>query len=212
MEISWLTGEQITGSQAMGHQYFPPNHKSDLKKLSLRKTLGCSGSRLMRQNCIWVCHSHPRTFLKLIAQLNIDVFLEPITSPQDCNIRQEIPHRQARPARSPDFARESWTLLFLREIENIFSPWLQVSSLSSTNYKQIQFWQSPLGKIMLTRLSKIPLLLRLSFFSPPWDFTAVSHPPAFFSCTAFCSALNGQSRNSAFFGTWLSVSELEALF
>lgn len=38
-------------------------------------------------------------------------------SPQDCKMRQEIPHRQARLAQFPDFARESQTLLFLREIE-----------------------------------------------------------------------------------------------
>lgn len=42
-----------------------------------------------------------------------------------------------------------------------FLPQLKVSSLSSRNYKQIQFWQSPLGKIMLMELSKIPLLLSL---------------------------------------------------
>lgn len=38
------------------------------------------------------------------------------------------------------------------------------------------------------------------------DFTAVSRCLAFRPCAAFSSALNGQSRASAFFGTWLSAS------
>lgn len=84
---------------------------------------------------------------------------------------------------------------FISQGNIIFLPQLKVSSLSSSNYKQTQFWQSPLGKIMLMQLLKIPLLLRLFFFFFPQDFTAVSCSLAFFSCTAFCSALNGQSRD-----------------
>lgn len=112
---SWLTREGITGSQTMGHQYFPQTTRLIWRTQFEKDTLLFRFKSTLA-NCIWVYHPGPWTFPKLIAQFNMAAFLEPITSPQDCKMRQEIPHRQARLARFPDFARESHTLLFLREI------------------------------------------------------------------------------------------------
>lgn len=91
-------------------------------------------------------------------------------TPRDGKVRQEIPRRQA-PFGTVSRLCKRTSNAFISQGNTVFLPQLKVRSLSSRNYKQIQFWQSPLGKMKLMSLSKIPLLLSLFLF-----------PPGFHSC------------------------------